>query len=186
MPLRQLGSHQREHIAEHAGEVQRRPAVRRLLSQSPDAPDNFTRPRGVPYDVHQRLVNRIQTLDDGDFYRPYREFQPESPSENPVINWVIGDTYDHYPTHQPWIAAIVEEAAARPWFAAIMLRELAAGAPHFDAHTFALMNDVFTAVRDIIEQGQRDGVFRHVDPLLTHLTIMPPIQHSLEGLLGAA
>jgi len=74
-----------------------------------------------------------------------------------------------------WIAAIVEEAAARPWFASIMLRELAAGAPHFDAHTFQLMNDVFHAVRDIIAQGQREGVFRPVDPLLTHLTIMPPI-----------
>jgi AcrR family transcriptional regulator len=74
-----------------------------------------------------------------------------------------------------WIAAIVEEAAARPWFASIMLREIAAGAPHFDGHTFQLMNDVFVAVRDIIAQGQRDGVFRQVDPLLTHLTIMPPI-----------
>jgi AcrR family transcriptional regulator len=74
-----------------------------------------------------------------------------------------------------WIAAIVEEAAARPWFASIMLRELASGAPHFDAHTFQLMNDVFAAVRDILAQGQREGVFRQVDPLLTHLTIMPPI-----------
>ena len=74
-----------------------------------------------------------------------------------------------------WIAAIVEEAAARPWFASIMLRELVAGAPHFDAHTFQLMNDVFAAVRDILAQGQREGVFRQVDPLLTHLTIMPPI-----------
>jgi AcrR family transcriptional regulator len=74
-----------------------------------------------------------------------------------------------------WIAAIVEEAAARPWFASIMLREVAAGAPHFDVHTFQLMNDVFVAVRDIIDQGQREGVFRPVDPLLTHLTILPPI-----------
>ena len=74
-----------------------------------------------------------------------------------------------------WVAAIVEEAAARPWFASIMLREIAAGAPHVDVHTFQLMNDVFVAVRDIIAQGQRDGVFRQVDPLLTHLTIMPPI-----------
>jgi AcrR family transcriptional regulator len=74
-----------------------------------------------------------------------------------------------------WIAAIVEEAAARPWFPPIMLRELASGAPHFDADTFELMNDVFTAVRDVIAQGQREGTFRDVDPLLTHLTIMPPI-----------
>jgi AcrR family transcriptional regulator len=74
-----------------------------------------------------------------------------------------------------WVATIVEEAAARPWFAPIMLREIAAGAPHFDSSTFQLMNDVYAAVRDIIAQGQRDGVFRQVDPLLTHLTIMPPI-----------
>jgi AcrR family transcriptional regulator len=74
-----------------------------------------------------------------------------------------------------WVAAIVEEAAARPWFAPIVLRELAAGAPHFDASTFELMNAVLAAVRDIIEQGMRAGEFRAVDPLLTHLTIMPPI-----------
>lgn len=74
-----------------------------------------------------------------------------------------------------WIVAIVEEAAARPWFPPMMLRELAAGAPHFDPHTFDQMNAVFGGVRDIIVQGQRDGVFRDADPLLAHLTIMPPI-----------
>jgi AcrR family transcriptional regulator len=79
------------------------------------------------------------------------------------------DKLDH------WIAAIVEEAAARPWFPPMMLRELAAGAPHFDAHTFHQMNAVFEAVRDIIAQGQREGLFRDADPLLSHLTIMPPI-----------
>jgi TetR/AcrR family transcriptional regulator len=74
-----------------------------------------------------------------------------------------------------WVTTLVEEAAARPWFAPILLRELASGAPHFDANTFQLMNDVFAAVRDILAQGQREGLFRQVDPLLTHLTIMPPI-----------
>ena len=74
-----------------------------------------------------------------------------------------------------WIATIVAEAAARPWFPPIMLRELASGAPRFDPDTFATMNAVFAAVRDIILQGQREGAFRHADPVLTHLTIMPPI-----------
>jgi AcrR family transcriptional regulator len=74
-----------------------------------------------------------------------------------------------------WIATIVAEAAARPWFPPIMLRELASGAPRFDPDTFALMNAVFAAVRDIILQGQREGAFRDADPLLTHFTIMPPI-----------
>src|SRR4029453_12494656 len=74
-----------------------------------------------------------------------------------------------------WIETLVEEAAARPWFPPMMLREIAAGAPHFDPRIFALMNDVFGAVKDIIVQGQREGAFRAADPLLSHLTIMPPI-----------
>ena len=74
-----------------------------------------------------------------------------------------------------WIAAIVGEAAARPWFPPMMLRELASGAPRFDPDTFAMMNNIFAAVSDVIAQGKREGVFRDADPLLTHLTIMPPI-----------
>ena len=74
-----------------------------------------------------------------------------------------------------WIVAIVEEASARPWFPSIMLRELASGAPRFDPETFGMMNTVYAAVRDILLQGQREGRFREVDPLLTHLTIMPAI-----------
>jgi TetR/AcrR family transcriptional regulator len=74
-----------------------------------------------------------------------------------------------------WISALVEEAAARPWFPPIMLRELAARAPHFDATTFHMMNAVLAGVTDVIAQGRREGTFRDVDPLLAHLTIMPPI-----------
>ena len=74
-----------------------------------------------------------------------------------------------------WVATIIEEAAARPWFPPIMLRELASGAPRFDPETFALMNAVFGAVRDVLLQGRREGSFEDANPLLTHLTIMPPI-----------
>jgi AcrR family transcriptional regulator len=74
-----------------------------------------------------------------------------------------------------WISALVEEAAARPWFPPIMLRELAAGAPHFDAATFHMMNAVLAGVADVIAQGRREGTFRDVDPLLAHLSIMPPV-----------
>jgi AcrR family transcriptional regulator len=74
-----------------------------------------------------------------------------------------------------WVDAIVEEATQRPWFPPLMLRELASGAPRFDADTFALMNAVFAGVRDILAQGQRDRIFRTVDPLFIHLTIMPVV-----------
>ena len=74
-----------------------------------------------------------------------------------------------------WIATIVEEAAARPWFPPIMLREIASGATHLDPDTFAMMNSVYGAVRDIVLQGQREDAFRDADPLLPHLSIMPPV-----------
>jgi AcrR family transcriptional regulator len=74
-----------------------------------------------------------------------------------------------------WIMALVEEATARPWFPPIMLRELASGATHIDSETFGVMNGVFLSVRDVIVQGQREGAFRPVDPLLTYLTILPSI-----------
>jgi AcrR family transcriptional regulator len=74
-----------------------------------------------------------------------------------------------------WIAAIVEEAAKRPWFPPIALRELGSGAPHIDSETFGMMNAVYLGARDVITQGQSEGTFRQADPLLTYFTIMPSI-----------
>ncbi len=74
-----------------------------------------------------------------------------------------------------WIVAMVEEISARPWFPPIMLRELASGAPHLDDETVELMNGVYGAVRRILLQGRREGAFRSVDPLLTHMTLMPAL-----------
>ena len=74
-----------------------------------------------------------------------------------------------------WILTMVEEAAGRPWFPPIMLRELASGAPHVDRETFGMMNAVYAAVRDVIVQGQGEGAFRQTDPLLTYFTVLPAI-----------
>jgi TetR/AcrR family transcriptional regulator len=74
-----------------------------------------------------------------------------------------------------WVDAIVEEAAQRPWFPPIMLRELASGLVHLDPETLALLGALYASVRDIIVQGQQEGAFDDVDPLLTHLTIMPSV-----------
>lgn len=99
---------------------------------------------------------------------------------------------------EAWVEAIVEEAAARPWFPPIMLRELASGATHIDDATFETMNGVYLGARDIIFQGQREGSFRDADPLLTYLTILPSIlmffarqrvvsqRRSVQGLAAAA
>ena len=74
-----------------------------------------------------------------------------------------------------WILTMVEEAAGRPWFPPIMLRELASGAAHIDRETFGMMNAVYAAFRDVIVQGQGEGTFREADPLLTYITILPAI-----------
>ena len=58
---------------------------------------------------HARLIAKIEALSDEDFQRPYSYYQPDSDREQPVIGWIIGDTYEHYQEHQPWIAAIVDE-----------------------------------------------------------------------------
>jgi TetR/AcrR family transcriptional regulator len=74
-----------------------------------------------------------------------------------------------------WVATIIGEAAQRPWFPQIMLRELAAGVTHFDAETVTLMAVVVGSVQDMIVQGQQDGSFGEADPLLTHLSIIGPV-----------
>jgi hypothetical protein len=38
-----------------------------------------------------------------------------------------------------------------------------------------MMQAVYAAVREILVQGQREGAFDEIDPLLTHLTVMPAI-----------
>jgi len=59
--------------------------------------------------IHQRLIEKIQSLSDEDLMRPYRYFQPGSSQDQPVIGWIVGNTFEHYAEHTPWIAAIVEK-----------------------------------------------------------------------------
>jgi tetracycline repressor-like protein len=53
-----------------------------------------------------------------------------------------------------------------------MLREVLAGGRHLKAETLAYPLRVFDVVRRIVERGVRDGSFRAVDPLLTHLSVI--------------
>lgn len=59
--------------------------------------------------VHRQLVDKVRAMSDEDLQRPFRDYEPASTRENPVIGWIIGNTYEHYAEHQPWIAAIVRE-----------------------------------------------------------------------------
>lgn len=57
--------------------------------------------------IHEQMLARLRTLSDDDLYRPYRHYQPDSDREEPVINWIYGNTAGHYAEHRPWIEAIV-------------------------------------------------------------------------------
>ena len=55
-----------------------------------------------------------------------------------------------------------------PWMPAMMLREIAEGAPRLDPDTMAHMRGVIGSFAAILKQGQESGVFRDVHPILAY------------------
>lgn len=74
-----------------------------------------------------------------------------------------------------FIEQFVRHADARPWFPTLMLREIAAGAPHLDLETLSLMKAVFLAFGRILTEGAAAGTFRPVHPVLAYTSIMGPL-----------
>jgi hypothetical protein len=55
-------------------------------------------------ETHGRLVARLEALSDEDFSRPYSYFQPDAADEQrPVIEWIAGNTWEHYEEHLDWL-----------------------------------------------------------------------------------
>ncbi len=59
-------------------------------------------------EAHERLLAHVKLLSDEDLTRSRRFWQPDSESDNPVIRLIMGDSYEHYEEHQPWIDAIAK------------------------------------------------------------------------------
>jgi hypothetical protein len=58
--------------------------------------------------VHVRFIAKIYSLTDADLYQPYGYYQPEYADwQDPVVGWIINNSYRHYREHIPWMAAIV-------------------------------------------------------------------------------
>jgi hypothetical protein len=58
---------------------------------------------------HEELVAAINALDEEELFRPYSYFQPDESgkdSEAPIINWIVGNTYDHYDEHLEIIRSV--------------------------------------------------------------------------------
>jgi len=71
-----------------------------------------------------------------------------------------------------FVEAFGEVATRRPGFPAMMVREAVSGGRNLDQSVFRRMLQLFSLVRGIVEQGVREGSFRPVDPLLTHLSLI--------------
>jgi AcrR family transcriptional regulator len=71
------------------------------------------------------------------------------------------------------IAAIGDTATRRhPHFCTMMLREVLTGGARLEKAVLAQPMRVLAAVQRIVERGVREGAFRPVDPLLTHLSLV--------------
>jgi hypothetical protein len=66
--------------------------------------------------AHHALYQAVAALTYEDVMKPYSHYLPgdhrytgeRAPvANNPVIGWIIGDSYEHYAEHKPWIEAIV-------------------------------------------------------------------------------
>ena len=74
-----------------------------------------------------------------------------------------------------FIEAFVRMTETRPWMPALMLREIAEGAPRLDVDTMAHMRVVISSFAAILKQGQESGVFRRVHPILAYESVVGPI-----------
>jgi hypothetical protein len=72
--------------------------------ESPEQVLTFSR------DTHAALLRRLREMTDADLRRSYNHYQPNDPrdpgDDRPVIDWVGGNTYEHYAEHIGWIKAI--------------------------------------------------------------------------------
>jgi hypothetical protein len=56
--------------------------------------------------THARVLAQLDKMSDADLQRPLKEFRVDWTDERPVRIWVVGNTWEHYDEHMPWMKAI--------------------------------------------------------------------------------
>jgi TetR/AcrR family transcriptional regulator len=74
-----------------------------------------------------------------------------------------------------FIEAFVRMTETRPWFPALMLREISEGAPHLDLETLQRLRTVVLTFARILDEGHAAGDFRKVHPILAYLSVVGPL-----------
>jgi uncharacterized protein (TIGR03083 family) len=60
--------------------------------------------------THERVVQKIKSMSEDELLLPYKQYQPESSDERPLMLYLPWETFYHHRDHMPWIAAIVAQA----------------------------------------------------------------------------
>lgn len=72
---------------------------------------------GYARESHAALMKRLEGMSDADLRRSYNHYQPNDPrdpgDDRPVVDWVAGNTYEHYAEHAAWIRQLIESSASR-------------------------------------------------------------------------
>lgn len=74
-----------------------------------------------------------------------------------------------------FVAAIADEAEARPHFPPIWFREIAESGAHLGESTLAAVAGIVRTLGGILDQGVRQRRFRRTNPLLVHASIVGPL-----------
>lgn len=68
-------------------------------------------------ETHALLMKLLARMSDAQLKLPYNHYQPNEPRDTddnrPVVDWVAGNTYDHYAEHIAWINQLIDSRAAR-------------------------------------------------------------------------
>ncbi|MGK7346545.1 MAG: TetR/AcrR family transcriptional regulator [Candidatus Nitrospinota bacterium M3_3B_026] len=70
------------------------------------------------------------------------------------------------------IGVIAENILSSEFFSPIILREIASGGASAPKDILELMGKIISSVRSVLAEGEAEGRFRRVDPLVTHLMIV--------------
>jgi len=71
-----------------------------------------------------------------------------------------------------FVEAFAETVESQPFLPQMLMREVIGGGRRLDPVVGPYFLELLATVRGIVAQGAREGTFRRVDPLLTHLTIV--------------
>lgn len=61
--------------------------------------------------VHRWMLDELKNLEDADLFKTYSHYQPNEPGEesgDPIMGWIVGNTYEHYAEHQAFIQAVIQ------------------------------------------------------------------------------